>query len=118
MKRIIRSLRVENTKIQTELDELKFDKKTLSEEMAENFSKTAVIKNKKDNILHKKFFPKNQTDINEEEASTATKVKNKANSDAINRSYQNKKSFGLNISTLAKLDYNSYPKSRIKSYFF
>ena len=118
MKRIIRSLRLENTKIQTELDELKFDKKTLSEEMAENFSKTAVIKNKKDNILTKKYFPKTQTDINEEEASTATKVKNKANSDAINRSYQNKKSFGLNISTLAKLDYNSYPKVELSPTFF
>ena len=73
MKRIIKSLKRENTDIKTELEELKLDKKALSEGVNEKFSKT-VVKNKKDNILHKKYYPKNNTDIHEE-ASKKKKIR-------------------------------------------
>ena len=116
MKRIIRSLRKENTEIKTELDELKVDKKALSEEIGEKFSKT-VVKNKKENILYQKFYPKNKTD-NNEEASNSKKNENSNKSGEINKDFKPKKSFGLNISTLAKLDYNKYPKVELSPTFF
>ena len=116
MKRIIKSLKRENTDIKTELEELKLDKKALSEGVNEKFSKT-VVKNKKDNILHKKYYPKNNTDIHEE-ASKKKEDKNANNSEEVNKNYKKKKTFGLNISTLAKLDYDSYPNVELNSTFF
>ena len=116
MKRIIKSLKRENTDIKTELEELKLDKKALSEGVNEKFSKT-VVKNKKDNILHQKYYPKNNTDIHEE-ASKKKEDKNANNSDEVNKNYKKKKTFGLTISTLAKLDYDSYPNVELNSTFF
>ena len=116
MKRIIKSLKRENTDIKTELEELKLDKKALSEGVNEKFSKT-VVKNKKDNILHQKYYPKNNTDIHEE-ASKKKEDKNANNSEEVNKNYKKKKTFGLTISTLAKLDYDSYPNVELNSTFF
>ena len=116
MKRIIKSLKRENTDIKTELEELKLDKKALSEGVNEKFSKT-VVKNKKDNILRQKYYPKNNTDIHEE-ASKKKEDKNANNSEEVNKNYKKKKTFGLNISTLAKLDYDSYPNVELNSTFF
>ena len=116
MKRIIKSLKRENTDIKTELEELKLDKKALSEGVNEKFSKT-VVKNKKDNILTKKYYPKNNTDIHEE-ASKKKEDKNANNSEEVNKNYKKKKTFGLTISTLAKLDYDSYPNVELNSTFF
>ena len=116
MKRIIKSLKRENTDIKTELEELKLDKKALSEDVNEKLSKT-VVKNKKDNILHKKYYPKNNTDIHEE-ASKKKEDKNANNSEEVNKNYKKKKTFGLTISTLAKLDYDSYPNVELNSTFF
>ena len=116
MKRLIKSLRRENTDIKTELEELKLDKKALSEGVNEKFSKT-VVKNKKDNILYKKIYPKNNTDIHEE-ASKKKEDKNANNSEEVNKNYKKKKTFGLTISTLAKLDYDSYPNVELNSTFF
>ncbi len=116
MKRIIKSLKRENTDIKTELEELKLDKKALSEDVNEKLSKT-VVKNKKDNILHQKYYPKNNTDIHEE-ASKKKEDKNANNSEDVNKNYKKKKTKGLNISTLAKLDYDSYPNVELNSTFF
>ena len=116
MKRIIKSLKRENTDIKTELEELKLDKKALSENVNEKLSKT-VVKNKKDNILYKKIYPKNNTDIHEE-ASKKKEDKNANNSEEVNKNYKKKKTFGLTISTLAKLDYDSYPNVELNSTFF
>jgi len=116
MKRLIKSLRKENTDIKTELEELKLDKKALSEDVNEKLSKT-VVKNKKDNILHQKYYPKNNTDIHEE-SSKKKEDKNANNSEDVNKNYKKKKTKGLNISTLAKLDYDSYPNVELNSTFF
>jgi protein phosphatase 2C family protein 2/3 len=44
--------------------------------------------------------------------------KNANNSEEVNKNYKKKKTFGLTISTLAKLDYDSYPNVELNSTFF
>ena len=111
MKKLIMSLKKENMDIKNQLQVLQTDKKSKSEELAKDqrdLSKTTLItKTNKNIISYKTITPQNKPNLNDEAGNTKDSSSN--NKDGIKRSVKRKNTFGLNISTLANLNYDSYP---------
>jgi hypothetical protein len=124
MKKIIMSLKKENANIKKELDDLKF-KKRPSADLRGNLGKDLPITGDTDifkNIQLSKTVIENQPKTVIKEGNNNIQKKMPSNKGRnivdIQKSFKKKKTFGLNISTLAKLNYNSYPSVELSPSFF
>ena len=102
MKKIITSFKKENTQIKQEINELKMNNKTQSDDILFRTAPLGEVKSDK-------FKKDEQID------DIATKKSNLSQSQ---REFKKKSTFGLNLSTLSNMTYNSYPSVELSDNSF
>jgi len=113
MKKIILSLRKENNNMKVQLDQLSLNKKSESAQLlsypGKNFNIQGKSKSDEVNINEKFIASVQPVHPNTYIGSGANKKETKKSLTVSQRPFDKRKSLGLSISTLADIDYNSYP---------